>query len=384
LKKYIEYEALDKIIHKTVSSIEDGKKEIFEISEKSRKEYASYTQELHNLKTKLTLLINEVDKLEIRSRMARNMIATINEHRGEFTEKDFKEAFELAQKVQYELEIMRRDEKALNDRRNELERLIGNAQEVIQKSEAMETKVSVALEYLTSSFQDQIDDSRLRKDVNYRIIEAQENEKRRISRDMHDGPAQSLANIIFKSEYLSKIIESSPNKARREIVEIQEGIRTTLKDIRKIIYDLMPMSLDDLGLVPTLNRLIADIDDKYNINVVSKFNLEDKIFNNMINLMLFRIVQESFNNIIKHAEATEVLIILSVNDETIHLEISDDGKGFDFQSTLNSRKGFGLYNMRERVELLNGIFSIITSEETGTKIIVEIPNNHNGGNNGES
>jgi len=279
---------------------------------------------------------------------------------------------------------MRKEEKAFNDRRNELERLVGRAQEVIQKSEAMETKVSVALEYLTSSFQDQIDDSRLRKDVNYRIIEAQENEKRRISRDMHDGPAQSLANIIFKSEYLSKIIESSPNKARREIVEIQEDIRTTLKDIRKIIYDLMPMSLDDLGLVPTLKRLIADLEDSYHINVVSKFNLKDKIFNNMINLMLFRIVQESFNNIIKHAEATDVIIMLSVDDEIIYLEIADNGKGFDFQSTLNSRKNFGLYNMRERVELLNGVINIITDEAIGTKIIVEIPNNHSGGNNGES
>jgi len=384
LKKNIECEALDKIIHKTVSSIEEGKKEIFEISEKSRKEYASYTQELHNLKTKLTLQINDVDKLEIRSRMARNMIATINEHFEEFTEKDIKETYDLAQKVQLELELMRKEEKAFNDRRNELERLVGRTQEVIQKSEAMETKVSVALEYLTSSFQDQIDDSRLRKDVNYRIIEAQENEKRRISRDMHDGPAQSLANIIFKSEYLSKIIESSPNKARREIVEIQEDIRTTLKDIRKIIYDLMPMSLDDLGLVPTLKRLIADLEDSYHINVVSKFNLKDKIFNNMINLMLFRIVQESFNNIIKHAEATDVIIMLSVDDEIIYLEIADNGKGFDFQSTLNSRKNFGLYNMRERVELLNGVINIITDEAIGTKIIVEIPNNHSGGNNGES
>jgi two-component system sensor histidine kinase DegS len=374
---------LDEIIHKTVSSIEDGKKEIFEISEKSRREFSNYTQELHNIKTKLALTINEVDKLEIRSKMARNMIATISSHFDEFTEKDIKEAYELAQKVQVELSLKRKEEKALNERRNELERLLANTQDVIHKSEALETKVSVALEYLTSSISEQIGDQILRKDVNYRIIEAQENEKKRISRDMHDGPAQYLANIIYKSEYLSKIIEASPSKARKEIAEIQEDIRTTLKDIRRIIYDLMPMSLDDLGLIPTVKRLITDIEDNNDIEVVTLMDANEEIFDNMINLMIFRIVQESFTNILKHANAKHVKFTLIINQEMIALEIEDDGIGFDLQSVLNARKGFGLYNLRERVELLNGNFNIITGDRMGTKIIIQIPNNKIGGKHGE-
>jgi two-component system sensor histidine kinase DegS len=374
---------LDEIIHKTVNSIEDGKKEIFEISEKSRREFSNYTQELHNIKTKLALTINEVDKLEIRSKMARNMIATISSHFDEFTEKDIKEAYELAQKVQVELSLKRKEEKALNERRNELERLLSNTQDVIHKSEALETKVSVALEYLTSSISEQIGDQILRKDVNYRIIEAQENEKKRISRDMHDGPAQYLANIIYKSEYLSKIIETSPSKARKEIAEIQEDIRTTLKDIRRIIYDLMPMSLDDLGLIPTVKRLITDIGDNNDIEIVTFMESKEEILDNMINLMIFRIVQESFTNILKHANAKHVKFSLIINHEMIALEIEDDGIGFDLQSALDSRKGFGLYNLRERVELLNGNFNIITGDRMGTKIIIQIPNNKSGGKHGE-
>ncbi|MDK2868408.1 MAG: two-component system, NarL family, sensor histidine kinase DegS [Clostridiales bacterium] len=374
---------MDEIIHKTVNSIEDGKKEIFEISEKSRREFSNYTQELHNIKTKLALTINEVDKLEIRSKMARNMIATISSHFDEFTEKDIKEAYELAQKVQVELSLKRKEEKALNERRNELERLLSNTQDVIHKSEALETKVSVALEYLTSSISEQIGDQILRKDVNYRIIEAQENEKKRISRDMHDGPAQYLANIIYKSEYLSKIIETSPSKARKEIAEIQEDIRTTLKDIRRIIYDLMPMSLDDLGLIPTVKRLITDIGDNNDIEIVTFMESKEEILDNMINLMIFRIVQESFTNILKHANAKHVKFSLIINHEMIALEIEDDGIGFDLQSALDSRKGFGLYNLRERVELLNGNFNIITGDRMGTKIIIQIPNNKSGGKHGE-
>ncbi|MBS7527341.1 sensor histidine kinase [Fusibacter paucivorans] len=374
---------MDEIIHKTVNSIEDGKKEIFEISEKSRREFSNYTQELHNIKTKLALTINEVDKLEIRSKMARNMIATISSHFDEFTEKDIKEAYELAQKVQVELSLKRKEEKALNERRNELERLLSNTQDVIHKSEALETKVSVALEYLTSSINEQIGDQILRKDVNYRIIEAQENEKKRISRDMHDGPAQYLANIIYKSEYLSKIIETSPSKARKEIAEIQEDIRTTLKDIRRIIYDLMPMSLDDLGLIPTVKRLITDIGDNNDIEIVTFMESKEEILDNMVNLMIFRIVQESFTNILKHANAKHVKFSLIINHEMIALEIEDDGIGFDLQSALDSRKGFGLYNLRERVELLNGNFNIITRDRMGTKIIIQIPNNKSGGKHGE-
>ena len=379
---------MDEIIHKTITSIEDGKKDIFEISEKSRREFSNLTQELQNVKTKLTLMINDVDKLEIRSKMARNMIATISAHFDEFTEKDIKEAYELAQIVQVELSLKRKEEKELNDRRNELERLQQNAREVIHKSELLETKVSVALDYLNSSISNQIEDhigeNYVRKDVNMRIVEAQENEKKRISRDIHDGPAQYLANIIYKTEYLSKIIEDSPTKARKEIAEIQEDIRTTLKDIRKIIYDLMPMSLDDLGLFPTLKRLVADFEDSAGIDVDVYLNASEEINDNIINLMLFRIVQESFNNISKHAKAKYVKLKVLIDHSMITCDIEDDGIGFDFQKVLESRKGFGLYNLKERVDLLNGELLIDSLENRGTKISIKIPNNKIGGIDGES
>lgn len=254
MKNFIDVSHLDVIIQKTASAIEDGKKEIFEISEKARHDYITYDQELLNIKAKLTILINEVDKLEIRSKMARNMIKTINEHFDEFSEKDIKEAYDLSQKVVLALSLKRQEEKEFIERRNELERLMRNSIDVLKKSEILETKVSVALEYLTNGIFDEIEDFKQKKDLSIRIIEAQENEKKRISRDIHDGPAQSLANIIFKAEYASKIIDTSPAKAKREIAELQEDVRNTLKDIRKIIYDLMPMSLDDLGLVPTIDR----------------------------------------------------------------------------------------------------------------------------------
>lgn len=371
----IDLNTLDGIIQKTAKAIEEGKKEIFELSERARYDYVTYEQELLGIKAKLTIMIHDVDKLEIRSKMARNMIKTISDHFDEFTEKDIKEAYELSQKVALALSIKRQEEKELSERRNELERLMRKSAEVLKKSEILETKVSVALEYLTSSIFEQIEDVKQKKELSIKIIEAQENEKKRISRDIHDGPAQSLANVIFKAEYASKIIDSSPVKAKREISELQEDVRNTLKDIRKIIYDLMPMSLDDLGLVPTIKKLISNIMDSnaliIDFSVVQNSVIDDQL----TNLMIFRVVQEAFNNIIKHSKSKHVRLNMHISDIEIKLSISDDGIGFDVDKTIESPLGYGLYNMKERIDIVGGTLFIESEVSKGTTINIRIPNN---------
>ncbi len=374
MKNLIDVSALDQIIQKTAFALEDGKKEIFEISEQSRHDYTSYEQELLSIKAKLTIMINDVDRLEIRSKMARNMIKTINAHFDEFSETDIKEAYALSQTVALMLTSKRQEELALNERRNELERLMRNSIDVLKKSEILETKVSVALEYLTSGIFEQIEDIKQKKDLSIKIIEAQENEKKRISRDIHDGPAQSLANVIFKAEYASKIIDTSPVKAKREIAELQEDVRNTLKDIRKIIYDLMPMSLDDLGLVPTLKKLISNIMDNYSIEVDFHVTQSSIIDNQLTNLMVFRVIQEAFNNIVKHAKCENVKMRLHVSDIEIDVMIVDDGVGFDVLQNIEKPLGYGLYNMKERIEIVNGTIDISSTINKGSTIKIRIPN----------
>ena len=374
MKNTITIGSLDQIIQKTAPAIEEGKKEIFEISERARHDFISYEQELLGIKAKLTIMINEVDKLEIRSKMARNMIKTINEHFEEFTENDIKEAYALSQKVIVALNSKRQEEKELGERRNELERLMRNSIEVIKKSEILETKVSVALEYLTSGVFEQIEDLKQKRDLSIKIVEAQENEKKRISRDIHDGPAQSLANVIFKAEYASKMIDSSPVKAKREIAELQEDVRVTLKDIRKIIYDLMPMSLDDLGLVPTIKKLINNIMDTTSIHIDFNVVQSSVIDNQLTNLMVFRVIQEAFNNIVKHSNCKKVNIDLYISDLEVTLTITDDGVGFDVDKTTLNPMGFGLYNMKERIEIINGTLELVSGHLQGTTIKIRIPN----------
>ena len=374
MKKYINMNDLDQIIHKTAMAIEDGKKQIFEIAEKSRQEYLAYESELIEVKSRLSLVINAVDKLDIRYQLARNIIKTINEHFTEFSEKDIKDAYELSEQTLLELSAKRHEEKELSERRNELERLIKNSREVITKSELLEMKVSVALEYLNSSIVEQLEDIQAKKDIGVRILEAQENEKKRISRDIHDGPAQSIANLVLKSEYAYKIIDTSPRKAKKELATLQEEARDTLKDIRRIIYDLMPMSLDDLGLIPTIKKMVSTFKTNTGIDVSMQLKDQGGIESNMINLMVFRVVQEVFNNIAKHSRCDKVIFQLSIDSDQIDVDISDNGVGFDASKQTREGRGFGLYNLKERVEMVNGIIDIQSRVNQGTQVKISIPN----------
>lgn len=374
MRNYIDTKTLDAIVKKTANAIEDGKKEIFEISEQARQDYISYEQEWMDVKATLSIVINEVDKLDIRLKMARNMIKTINDHFEEFSETDIKEAYSFSERALVELSMKRKEEKELNDRRNELERLMRNSLAVLKRSELLEMKVSVALEYLNSSVHDQIKDLKQKKDLGLRIIEAQENEKKRISRDIHDGPAQSLANVILKAEYISKIVDNSPTKAKLEISELQEGVRGTLKDIRKIIHDLMPMSLDDLGLISTVKKLIITLEESQNFKIDFVVVENATISKPLINLMVFRVIQEAFNNIVKHSKCENVFLKISIEKENIMVQIEDDGIGFNVKETLEKAGGYGLYNMRERIDIVSGFIEIESVDRKGTQLKLIIPN----------
>lgn len=374
VKNYIDVKTLDAIVKKTSNAIEDGKKEIFDISEQARLDYISYEQEWVDVKAQLSLVINEVDKLDIRLKMARNMIKTINDHFEEFSEADIKEAYAFSERALVELSIKRKEEKELSDRRNELERLMKNSLAVLKKSEILEMKVSVALEYLNSSLHEQIKDIKHKRDLGLKIIEAQENEKKRISRDIHDGPAQSLANVILKAEYINKIVDSSPQKAKYELTELQDGVRDTLKDIRKIIYDLMPMSLDDLGLMSTVKKMIGSVQENAKLKVRFHPIENATIHNPLVNLMSFRVIQEAVTNAIKHSKCTEITVKIAIEEENVLINVEDNGTGFEVKEVFDKTAGFGLHNMKERIEIVSGFIEIDSKVGVGTKIKFIIPN----------
>jgi len=204
------------------------------------------------------------------------------------------------------------------------------------------------------------------------VIEAEDRQKSKIARDIHDGLQQTLTISLMNFESLDQgsiqITESELEKFRNGVKFLRKGLQET----RSIAYELIPKSVEDFGFVATLKDLIEELNhsiDHTKFNLYT--NLEQRIEDLNIEYNLFRITQESLNNIIKYAEASEVFVQLTHHDNILQLTIEDNGKGFDVEEKLNSGKSFGLFNMNKRTESLSGRMTIESKE--GTLIFVEIP-----------
>jgi two-component system sensor histidine kinase DegS len=212
-----------------------------------------------------------------------------------------------------------------------------------------------------------------------KILEAQEEERKRLSRDIHDGPAQSIANIVLKAEICKTLMQRDIQQGLLELEGLKESVRMTLKDIRKIIYDLRPMSIDDLGIIPTLRRFAHEFTERTGIKVQVETTKINADVEKIIEIAIFRLTQEIFNNIEHHSKATSVFLNLSFGTKYLKLEIKDNGVGFDFDQTLETARleqtSFGLVGIVERVDQLHGTIAYDSKVGNGTRVTVTIPIN---------
>lgn len=369
---------LTQIIQQTLKAIESSQKQIFEIVEESRNQYKMIEEELQKIRKKTEEIILQVDKLTKLEKDIRYRLMVVHKNFREFSEEDIKEVYEKAKDLQLQLMVKKNEEQILIERRTELELRLKAARDTLKKAEKLMSQMSVVLGYLSGDLKNihgQLEDIKEKQYLGIKVIQAQEEERYRLSREIHDGPAQILANLVLKTELCEKLIDIDTNKAKEELKVLREIMRSSLKDVRKIIYDLRPMSLDDLGLVPTVERLITQHNETSDIYVEFKF-FGDKIkLLPVIEVACFRIIQESLNNIKKHSKATRACVKIEVAKNIIYIVVSDNGIGFSKESIKKSdeNNGYGLMSMEERVTLLNGKFEISSSPGKGTKILVSIP-----------
>lgn len=153
---------------------------------------------------------------------------------------------------------------------------------------------------------------------------------------------------------------------------IRESIRQALREVRRIIYDLRPMALDDLGLFPTIKKHISSISEYNNIDIDLALHGDERRLDPHYEVAVFRIIQEGLQNAIKHAKASRIIVRLEIRDNLIALNIEDDGIGFDPEN-INKKDSYGLIGMKERVDLLDGELTIKSEPNRGTKIVVKLP-----------
>lgn len=213
-----------------------------------------------------------------------------------------------------------------------------------------------------------------------KLLETQENERQRISRELHDSTVQNLTGIVHKAELCSKLIDIDPIRCRLELSMMSRTIRDIINDTRQMIYDLRPMSFDDIGLEVTIERSIDKIKNDMSCNI--GFIVEGESYNikPVVGITILRIIQEACNNAIKYAESNIIQVKMIYEEDAIIISIEDDGKGFDESSldvsSRNDNSGFGLSMMKERVYLLSGEIDITSKENEGTKIQVRVPINN--------
>ncbi|MDQ3020303.1 MAG: histidine kinase [Bacteroidota bacterium] len=206
-----------------------------------------------------------------------------------------------------------------------------------------------------------------------KLIESQETDRKRIAAELHDSLGQDL--VIIKNKALISIKKDDDSKLKEQMKEISELTSSAINEVREISYNLRPYELDRLGLLKTLQSLVDRADKSTNINFHCDIDNIDKVFAPEVEINIYRIIQECLTNIIKHSEATEVIVRLKKLEKKISIFISDNGKGFDVEKNFSDseRKGFGLRGIPERVKLFGGDFKIESEPGTGTRIKIVIP-----------
>ena len=366
---------LDDIIDEMIEAVHNSKDEIYNITEQAREEYQTLTKKIVQLRAEIEEIISESDLLERKERVARQRLATVSENFSMYSEKEIQEVYETAHNLQVEYRMKQEREQSLRKERDDIERRLRSIDETIERAESLVGKVSIVLNYLTDDFKEitsLIEDAKEKQMFGLKIIEAQEEERRRISREIHDGPAQMMANVLIRADIVDRTYrERSPEEALVEIKSMRKMVRESLYEVRRIIYDLRPMALDDLGLVPTIRKYLQTLSDYHGLTIHFHEQSNHDRLEEKYEVAVFRLTQEAVQNAIKHAEATEIDVKLVVSRTCVNVSVKDDGKGFALDETKS--QSFGLIGMRERVDMLDGTLELTSNPGKGTHVFINIP-----------
>ena len=325
------------------------------------------------------ILVTKVNKLNIEIEQIDAMIKQIAQ--------DVDTAFEIFSPRQKKNDFAKQEIDKLLSHKEELKETVASltesANELEEDIQAIRVALGHPVEVNDNYIEDEYIESVYYEDTTYgmKILEQQENERSRIARDLHDSVVQVLTNLVHKCEICSKIMDVDGIRAKLELEIMSRNLREAISEMRNVIYDLRPMSFDDLGLNVTLESFINDVKSRTNMEVT--FNVEGtpNVLPSVMQLTIFRIVQEATNNSIKHSKGKKLDVVFKYNFDNIYLKIKDDGIGIENigiekendENKQSLHTGFGLDMMKERVALLNGKIDVLTAEDGGTSIEVIIP-----------
>ena len=365
----------------TVDAMENSKGQIFEIYENTKNDVEAARVMLKELKEETAKLQDEVDVLVHCEQQEKQRLVKVSSNFANYSEDKIRASYEAVKDVQVRLALVKEKEFQSRRQRDRLEIRLRGMEQTLLMAERLATKLGTVVGYLTSQISNvvaQMDIASKNKFLGVQIIKAQEDERLRVSREIHDGPAQEMANLIYQASICERLVDTRPEEAKAGLQELRRQIRTCLADVRQIIFDMRPMSLDDLGLVPALRQLVSKLEERKILKTDFQVNGKERALEKHVEVTLFRIIQEGLNNIHRHAGVSEGRLRLLFSPNDLSILISDEGRGFDMAETEEMRKSgtgnghFGILGMEERAKLIGASLNVISNPGEGTKIHVKL------------
>ena len=394
IEEGLEEGQLRRLLTNTIDTIEDNKTQIFDIYQNTRNEVDEARDRLAELKKNVADTIARVDALAADEQRAKQRLAEVSRNFSEHTEEEIRKSYEAVSIIQINLAIEREKEQAMRVERDKLEIRLRYLFTVVERAEHMALSIGSVLSYLSTQVSGviwKIEAVQKDKFVGARIIKATEEERYRISRELHDGPAQDLANALFTTTITERLMDQDMAEAKKTLVELREEIRGCLTGVRQIIFDMRPMALDDLGLPQAVEQLVRLFGERGKLR--GTFSLEGTYYAlpKHVEIAIFRIVQEALNNVVHHAKTDKVRVRMHYTDQALTVLIADDGVGFDpnrrveepedaddalDMETQRRQRGrhFGMIGMEERAKIIGAAIQILSEPGKGTKVHWRVEN----------
>lgn len=333
--------------------------------EETYKEYEQTQQQLREIDVLIKQSAAEVERLAQRHAQVTNHVRQLQANFDTVPREDIREGYEAQQNAQQRLFTMRGQlEKLQSDQRN-LERLVEFQRKLLELSEDAGALPEVGRGRGPRDHSNVI-----------RIVQMEESARQSLVRRMHDGPASSLSNFILQAEICQRFYDKNPERARAELNTLKATAATTFETVKDFIFELRPMMLDDLGVVPTLRRYVETLQEREGPQISITVTGMERRLEGHVEITVFRAVQELLNNARRHARATQVQVLLDLTQDRLLAVIEDNGSGFNVDEALNSgesNRSIGLSTIHERLSMLGGELNIQSDLDHGTRAEFTIP-----------
>lgn len=330
--------------------------------EETHKDYEQTQRDLKEIDILIKQSAAEVERLAQRNSQVTSYTRQLQTNFETLPREDIKEAYEALNDVQQRLFTMRGQlEKLQSDQRN-LERLGEFQRKIIEL-------VDGTVPLSTAGGSRRADQPNV-----IRVIQTEEAVRQGLVRKMHDSVASSISNFILQAEICQRFFDVNPDRARTELNALKSSAGSTFSNVKDFIFDLRPMMLDDLGVVPTLRRYAESFQEKNGVPVPITVTGVERRLESHIEVTVFRNVQELLQNAMNHSQATQIQIQVDMGQEQVTAVVEDNGSGFNVDDAFNGNsKTIGLATLRERTEMLGGELNIHSNLGQGTRVEFSIP-----------